>query len=737
MNPINILGLEEKIRPFEGQQIKDIAFQKLTLGTATKFYSKDVKDYKFSIGATGEFEIELFNSIEDEDEHGVIGDIISLSEDQSYLKYIAAGNAKFTGTQASKGIDLKLLSKRSALFTVYKTHALSEEFCKAIEKDLSNFVSVLNIGDTNETLAVGEAAAFHVNGQLEAKISLAYSDIYLSSLNALSKLLDKNELLKIQFKPDLTLDFTVNISDTFTVVFHRNTAQQYTVLVKKADVKQFGGGVKAGIWIDLPDTKQLKLIVGDLLENLLEASETKIQAILKKSKVADLSRTQLVLLESLQDRLGLDQATDKLGALKGKYTEFRKKAEETIEEIAKASVELGINYEYQRISTRKLLFKGKFTRAAIRKYHFNLLTGDLKKIVENHQNGNPDNIRVEHYLQESEKKRKKAWGFSLGFASTKSEQEIEEVERKDIHGHKQVAFAAYREYKNKFLGNETSWGVDFNVAMPVFSASETPLASEFDYSLYLKMEWKDKKLRKKEDLLAYLDQGVLWKAIPQGEMMAIADDFFPKMKKDTLTVTSQLKVSPFAFREILNRMVLYNLRNEILGNFLGAAMPYDQDEDIRRNVELRSKYYGQVWTHYLNNPIKGNEDYFITFTYNTLKPVSPALARRERRPNKTKREETVWLNNNTDDHLNRFKKGIQRLHSGISQPTPYSEVIKDSYKEIQAFWLKPFYTRAFGAYLLYAASQATSVLDEIERIFTISYQSEEGKEEIVNLTTSI
>src|SRR5690606_15728427 len=132
--------------------------------------------------------------------------------------------------------------------------------------------------------------------------------------------------------------------------------------------------------------------------------------------------------------------------------------------------------------------------------------------------------------------------------------------------------------------------------------------------------------------------------------------------------TSQLKLSPYAFKQLLNRMIILNERNDIIGRALGAAMPYDQDHDIKRNIELRSKYYGQVWRHYLENPIHGNDDYYVSFTYKTLKAVSPELAKRERRGNKETREETTRLNNNTDNEFNKFKKGIQRLHTGIHQP---------------------------------------------------------------------
>lgn len=737
MNAIKILNLAQKITKYKDLTINDVNSKELVQGPAEKFYSKDLENFKFLVGATGEIRVELYNSLDDEDDLGVIGKIIPIKDTHGFIKYIADGQAKLMGSSEGKKHNFSLIQQKGATYSLYKIHPLTEKIHKAIEKDLSKFISVLDLSDSDVTLGVEEAAALHVDGQLEAKVSLSYSDVFLSSLNGLSKLLHKNELIKIQFKPDITLDFNIDISDTFTVVFHRNSEEQYTVLIKKSDIRQFGGSVKAGIQVSFVNPDQVNKVFNDLLEKLLETSEEKINEIISKSKFTDLSKSQKDLLEILLDKFGLEHVTDKIDALKGKYSELKEKLEDTITNVAKANVELGFRYEYQQISTKNILFQGKFNRAAFKKYHFNMLSGNLKEIVDSHKNNNPDDIEVEHFLQESQKKRRKAWGFSMGFASTSTKEEIEDVVRKNTKGEKQVTFSGNRKYENSFFGNKTSWEVDFNVEMPVFSSNETPLASEFDYSLYLAIEWKDKKLNKKEDLLEFLDQGVLWSAIPQGEIINLADEFYPKMKRDTLTVTSQLKLSPYAFKQLLNRMIILNERNDIIGRALGAAMPYDQDHDIKRNIELRSKYYGQVWRHYLENPIHGNDDYYVSFTYKTLKAVSPELAKRERRGNKETREETTRLNNNTDNEFNKFKKGIQRLHTGIHQPSPYSEVIKQSYQEIRAFWSLPFYTRALGYYLLYIASDRPDILDEMERIFTISYQGEGGKEEIINLTTHL
>ena len=481
---------------------------------------------------------------------------------------------------------------------------------------------------------------------------------------------------------------------------------------------------------------QVTTVLSDLLENLLGVAEKEVNQLLNKSNFSTLTSKQKKVLEIISDRLGLD-GLERVETLKQKYKSLKEQARETITKVAKTSVEVGFTYEYRRISTKSILFRGKFSNSALKKYHFDLLSGNLKSVIESYQNGNEEDIKVEHYLQETKKEKTKAWGFSLGFAGISRKEELEEVVRRNIYGNQQITFSGDRRYEDKFFGNKTIWGADFNVSMPEFSANATPLASEFDYALYLTLEWKDKKLKKREDLLKHLDQGVLWKAIPQGEMLSLAEELYPKMKKDTLTVTSQLKLSPYAFEQLMNRMIVLNERNDIISQSLGAAMPYDQDQDIRRNVELRSKYYGKVWHHYLENPVSGNENTYLTFTYQTLKPVSPQLAKNERAFMRKHQEETVRINSSTDDQWMKFKKGIHRLHSSIHKPTPYTEVIKQSYREIRAFWSLPFYTRALGHYLLHLASDRPDILDEMERIFTISYQGDEGKEEVINLTTNI
>ena len=170
MNAIEILDLSEKIKKYEGLTINEVNLKELIQGPAKRFYSKDLEDYKFSIGATGEIRAELYNSPDDQDDHGIIGEVIPpLNNNHGFIKYIADGNTKFSGAIKGKRSAFSLIQQNQAVYSVYKSHSLSEDISEAIKKDLASFISVLDITGTGRPLGSRGGRCFTRTGQVRSE----------------------------------------------------------------------------------------------------------------------------------------------------------------------------------------------------------------------------------------------------------------------------------------------------------------------------------------------------------------------------------------------------------------------------------------------------------------------------------------------------------------------------------------------------------------------------------------
>ena len=64
-----------------------------------------------------------------------------------------------------------------------------------------------------------------------------------------------------------------------------------------------------------------------------------------------------------------------------------------------------------------------------------------------------------------------------------------------------------------------------------------------------------------------------------------------------------------------------------------------------------------------------------------------------------------------------------------------SGIVRQSFKRMAPLWSQSLYVRALGNYLVETARRGTPAVKEgVERVLTITYKDDEGKEQVINST---
>jgi hypothetical protein len=775
MDEIKFLNLEELKKIFGDKKLDDKEFTKSELINAQIEKPVELDKVAFSFGASSNFNVQLFNSPDDDDEDGVIGknstNIIQPAPGELWLKYQVKSGLKSTAGMELNELGFDFSGEKSLVFNAYRVHKDANKTIKdAVTNNFSPFLFAANANHLKANkLQSGEVLAIYLPGKLSLSISISWADVFTGNLAALEKLLASNNVFTLEIGANAKVDFSVDIKDDFSLVIRRNTNNTYEVYVKKSLSRQIAGNFAASIGVAFKDPNVVKKVAGKVAEGLIQELRDKVQPILDKNPAQKLSSTEKEIAKKADGILGFDAETiETVANFEFALTE---KLGKVIEQIAISKIQAGFAYEYKRLQTESVLLQVELTQAALQRYHKALIRFKLedykgmdgavsKGILSDIRNGQADGVTLKDYLKEKTIQRSQAWGFTLGIGKWTlkgiDNKEIKEITRENFQKHRQVAFEGVRAYQGKLFGSEHNWRVDFNAEMDRFSQRPMPLANELKYSLFLEEEWQHRIL-KKDTLRDIIDQAVLWKVISQDQFESVHSqlaEVLIKSNAEDIQTSIQLKINPDTFITIvgniyhlINHKPLFNTK--IIAQALGAAMSYLPDFPVRRTVESRTNLYGPLWEMCLvksnktenHSIIEQHEIVNLAFTaQERLKKVGENLLA-DQEPKNTNSPDGKYFsgllhsNRNTRVDWGHFKNGLVRLYGGFSQGLIYDEVVKNSFKDMQLFWQQGLYVRALGYYLLHFA-QNNLLMSGVDRSLTVAYKIN-GEEKVLNVIGKI
>jgi hypothetical protein len=692
-----------------------------------------------SVNVHGDLSLRAFNSPDDMDDDGILGEMgkpvpvdglppqIELTPGTACLKYRAAAGIKAAATGTTLGaLGFEIEAGADLVLADYHRHACSELTRDAVLDDIKKLRTSLRIDDVLG-LTPGEAVSQQVVGRLSAAVEVSWSDVFMGPIGPLSRLAGPGASVLFRVSAGASLKASVSLSDDFLLVFSRVDEKRWRVGLRKARTREAALGLDLGVSVEFADPDQVEAILGAALEGVIGQPASTVDKILGKATLEALSPAQRKVADFLIDRFGFDQVTATIEMIRTKVDEIRNKIKETLEQVARAKVALGFVYEYRRIRQDTTVAQCTVTRAALRRHHPNLVRGRFGDLFVEAANGAGGSV-LEHYLYQTTVKSERAWGFALSIGKWISlggheRKTLLRIDRQSATRKLQRAFVGTRGYRE--TGQEQDrWSADFSASMPGYSRGAVPLVSEFEAGVALNWFELDKRLDD-DTLSQWLDLGVLWGGIAEGETARLRDALAVGLEK-TCAVVAQVAFPHEAFAIMRTRIAAAKVKE--FGASLGAAMPWSR-EPGRHSAMLRRRLYAPLWEAYLSRP-ENERRRGRAFAQVARKHLAAQgfenLANMERLYAGTTQPHDgnvfcglIDLNPHTFQNCRDFFNGVKRLNMDVLSGAPDNGAIARVFEEMENLWRQSHHVRAVGAYLVDIARRA-GVLKHVSRSLAIT-----------------
>ena len=673
------------------------------------------KEVSFVMGANAKLGISVFNSEGDNDESGVFGKapdaLIPFDAVNAWLKYAASCNIKVKGGLDIKSVGFEMNMEAGLEAYVYRKHNATEFLEDARTGDLASIKTIFS-KDQIKSLAIDEAVGLEFAGKLGASVSLTWSDVWSTQLSMLSSLLDTNELIKIKVLPEASIKTSVELQDAFRVQIVKKEAKKYRLVIKRNQSKKWTTSLSLDATIKIENPEVITNQLDSLFEQVFLISFEKVEKIVEKKENA-LSEAEKLIIKTLADRLGWKG--NALQLLKDKVETLYEELHDKVEAAVKTKAEAGFKYEYLRMSEREDLFSAGLSEDGLDYFHLDILRANCSPLISYVEEQQPSAFLSDvKFLRKDVSKRERTSGFSLGIGNwavtNKNVVSLTQTTRKTERGI-QVSYEGRRSYEDGVGKSKSKWYIDFNAEMPKISNQPSiPLASEFDYSLFLHYEWNEKKF-KPSDLESLLDLCRLWNVISEGQWDTLHHQLEAELTNaTTITFACQATYPHDLFRVLITAMGNATPQlDEAFYLSLGAALPYWAEYPIRTDIERKAAYYAPVWKEFLQT----ESDFPQEIAAQRLKKSDKALAESERnyKPNEVINFRSfAYIANSNPQTLKRwkaFRQGVQSLSHAIDHKAlqTHDPVINKSFQNMEDLWRFPHHVKAFGNYLVRIAEQ--------------------------------
>lgn len=659
----------------------------------------------FVFGIDSRLKVSLFNAETDADLDEVFGGeeaLIPFSPTNAWLKYEGDANIKLGSGGSIQSIGFDVDAKAGLKSFVYRIHAASEQVDKAVAADISPLKTIFSRDDI-KGLKNNEAVGLQFSGALTTSLEVSWSDVWSTGFSTLTGLLDTAELVKLKFGPEVSVKAKVKVEDNFKVLIVKKGHEKYWVRLKRDYTNSRSVGAALSVSVSIENPKVVTSQIETIFKDILDVGYSQLEKIAAKTEDTLLS-ADAVVLRALADRLGW-QKGDLFVRLQKELEDLKERYLEKIGEAVNTKIKAGFSYAYLRLREKEDVFSATLTSKAIDKFYFDLLKGNVGKLTDFYiKNPASPLLSDVTFLMKDVLNRERSWGFSLGFgdfvASDKHKVSLRAVQRKTEKG-QQVSYEGKRTYEETLGKEKRSWKIDFNASMPFVSNYTTPLASEFDYSLYLNFAWQSKKFRS-EDLTRFLDLCRTWNIINEGQFLSLRET----LSADLKAAKNLMFSCHCTYPSMLFKAMIMGMGNEkvVIDDLyyaaLAAALPYWEPFTVRMQPETRARYYGDIWKEFLETESVLPHE----MAYQRLKKVDKKLAEQEYdyRPNGFINFKSFAAVANANPQTLRrwktFREGMALLKEAIDLKAmqPHTPVIQKSFEKLEDLWFFPHHVIAFG-----------------------------------------
>jgi hypothetical protein len=705
--------------------------------TLDRSYPITLPDITFTFGVGAEAGVMLFNDEDDTDPDGLLPTFNTATE--AYLKYINQVSAKANGQLSLKDIGFNISAAGTAKTLYYKKHDNTFPINKAFLQDISLFKTIFR-GDDVKNLEEGGALGFIVNGTLSASMKVSWSNIFSKTLSVVSKLLPIPLTLDINLTPSLTASLSISVTDDFSYVIKKETGNQCLVDISRKKSRTLSGSAGASIGVKFADsaevTRQLTEIYDQICISVFGSSASDISDTISKWKQKISDASQNILIAKLLAYFKLDDIAglaDKLSALQTSVTS-------SITSIAEASVTAEFTYQYERIEENETVLSVSLPTDTLLAYHGQLLRFNPSGLLDDMRN-KKISYTLHSFLEQTVLTISQSFGFGIKISdvvnlSSKDYSDQKISTQINFAGCPQIKVDYTQGYKWQLGKNKGAWLGDFSAAMPNFSATPTPYAKDFNFSLLMEMITINPNMQ----LQKYLDEGALWGCVREQDIAGLKQKYIALQGKSVSTDT-KLSFNNNALMQLLQRIALYGWSGEnikYMALAMAASMTQLDGYQWRASPSVRQQTYYPLWLSFLTNydPSTDISDYgaeaeaFIRKAGN-----ADHLAEFEGNTSNWTFGDTfagiIRSNPGVYDNLKGAVNNLIALQQMIQLQQPFDP------KRLQR-WLKGFmpvfsqsyYTRTLGYFLLLHASDL-SLGDDIQKVMTFTIDAQ-----VINIAAS-
>ena len=352
-NTLEIFDPEKIAQTLSDKKVGDLPDQDLLTGVIAPDQPIEAGDLTLTLKARANAQIQALNAASDVDEDGVFGEP-DLSEDafkiapqlrfqqgQGWLKYLLATSAEagvsLDGQASAIKFALGTSGKTGIRISSYRRHSLDENAAQAVRADVQPFRHILRAEDI-ANLAEGDALALNTSGSLDANLTLSWSDVFASSLNRLSHLLNTSEPLVLDVDLGASFKAGIAVQDAYTLIFTRPNAAQNRVKISvfKGSSDQRSVSFSASIGAKFNNPEVLETALNSLVQSWYDDLKVpEIEAFLNKTNMEALTAQEKEWVEKLIEKLELDGPLEKLAELRTRWQDVK----EAVNEVASSLVQ--------------------------------------------------------------------------------------------------------------------------------------------------------------------------------------------------------------------------------------------------------------------------------------------------------------------------------------------------------------------------------------------------------------
>jgi hypothetical protein len=707
-----------------------------------------------SISATAHADIQLFNDEDDVDSDGIISGktpkpdavppflVFNPTRDNlAYLKYDVGTSISANGTTTLSQLGIKLIPKVEGKASVdvmwYSKHAGSDVAKDAFINDLRHFPFIFNI-DSIESLAVGDIVCLKAGLELTAGVSTSWSDVISKNLGSLLGLA-AGFTLGLTITPSLKAAFSIKVSGNFLYEIKRTSNTSFDIQIIKVRDTTEDASYEAGVTVGIvSDNATVSKVLDIILKGIFDVDSAAIEQIIRDAgnDVDKLQKNPIV--QKIISALKLQPTITSVVNFANDIDANKNKLIDSLIKLAQKSMEISWGVTYHMVEEYKSFLSLTATLPALQQLHSSFLKFDTQSFLKTP----PAGATLTSYLTEKTADFSRTTSFKLKVLGSTifdvgNARDVKTTVKTRYNlatAHQDITLATFdgsNSRTEKVFGTTDKSTGEFLATMNKSAAGPIPLLPEFQYGFQLSV-LREVHSCSLDDLYIHLDLAVLWGAIQQSDVTAMAGKYVANVLNKKCQFEAKLVMSNAAVLEFIKNLSTTSEGDMTFAwtnSFASAAAFIPSDPDTRE-VAKRKNLYLPFWGGYLQKPMLNENDY-LEMLNSSIGNTHKAYFMTDYGPvgDLTSASDNINQLGNVNDLRTGICKQFVALNEMINSNRTYTEILP-WFSTIEHFFEKRFMVRAFGNFILRKLSSDT-IRNEVKLTLTITNMEDAAKDVIV------